>query len=251
MLHSIGPVTTCFWHIMACLMHRNCSQMGLTMVLACRMSFINTLRPRQDGRHFPDDIFKWIFLNGNVWIAIKISLKFVPKGSVNNIPPLVQIMAWRRPGDKPLFEPMMVNLLTHMCVTRPQWVKVSFTPDLLPRPILQQANPLFQYHSGQDIMTTKSWSMASWGITLSPLPDYCPPTKVSNASVMFLLVFVVSLSKLLSKHQGVGDLGHHDAHVKSLQSASLYISLDSCDYEWHDVERLPMCWSRETWTPFY
>ena len=32
-------------------------------------------------------------------------------------------MAWRRPGDKPLFEPMMVSLLTHICVTRPQWVK--------------------------------------------------------------------------------------------------------------------------------
>ena len=35
---------------------------------------------------------------------------------------LVQIMAWRRPGDKPLSEPMMVSLLTHICVTRPQWV---------------------------------------------------------------------------------------------------------------------------------
>ena len=34
-------------------------------------------------------------------------------------------MAWRRPGDKPLSEPMMVSLLTHICVTRPQWVKVS------------------------------------------------------------------------------------------------------------------------------
>ena len=33
-------------------------------------------------------------------------------------------MAWRRPGDKPLSEPMMVSLLTHLCVTRPQWVKV-------------------------------------------------------------------------------------------------------------------------------
>ena len=32
-------------------------------------------------------------------------------------------MAWRRPGDKLLSEPMMVNLLTHICVTRPQWVK--------------------------------------------------------------------------------------------------------------------------------
>ena len=32
-------------------------------------------------------------------------------------------MAWRRPGDKPLSEPMMVSLLTHVCVARPQWVK--------------------------------------------------------------------------------------------------------------------------------
>ena len=35
-------------------------------------------------------------------------------------------MAWRRPGDKLLSEPMMVSLLTHICVTRPQWVKGSF-----------------------------------------------------------------------------------------------------------------------------
>ena len=81
----------------------------------------NTLRPRQNGRHFPDHIFKWIFLNENVWISIKISLKFVPKGPINNILALVQIMAWRRPGDKPLIEPMMIVLQTHICVTRPQW----------------------------------------------------------------------------------------------------------------------------------
>ena len=81
----------------------------------------NTLRPRQNGRHFADDIFKCIFLNENVWIPIKISLKCVPKGPVNNIPALVQIMACRRPGDKPLSESMMVSLPTHMCVTRPQW----------------------------------------------------------------------------------------------------------------------------------
>ena len=31
-------------------------------------------------------------------------------------------MAWRRPGDKPLSEPMMVRLPTQICVTRPQWV---------------------------------------------------------------------------------------------------------------------------------
>ena len=85
---------------------------------------VNTLRPRQNGRHFPDDIFKCIFLNENVWISIKISLNFVPKGPINNISPLVQIIAWRRPGDKPWSEPMMVSLLTHICVTRPQWVNI-------------------------------------------------------------------------------------------------------------------------------
>ena len=69
-------------------------------------SFVfNTLRPRQNGRHFADDIFECIFLNENVWIPVKISLKFIPKGPINNIPALVQIMAWRRPGDKPLSEP--------------------------------------------------------------------------------------------------------------------------------------------------
>ena len=82
---------------------------------------VNTLRPRQNGRHFPD-IFNWIFLNENVWISINISLKFVPRGPVNNIPTLVQVMAWRRPGDKPLSEPMIVYSMTHICVTRPQWV---------------------------------------------------------------------------------------------------------------------------------
>ena len=58
-------------------------------------------------------------------ISIKISLKFVPKGLISNIPALVLIMAWRRPGDKPLTEPMMVRSLTHICVTRPQWVNHS------------------------------------------------------------------------------------------------------------------------------
>ena len=83
---------------------------------------INTLRPRQNGRHFPDAIFKCIFLNENIWISIRFSLKFVPEGPINNIPALVQIMAWRRPGDKPLSEPTLVSLLTHICITRPQWV---------------------------------------------------------------------------------------------------------------------------------
>ena len=84
--------------------------------------WFNTLRLRQNGRHFADDVFTCIFLYENVWIPIKISLKFVHKCPINNIPSLVQIMVWRRPGNKPLSEPMMVSLPTHICVTRPQWV---------------------------------------------------------------------------------------------------------------------------------
>ena len=90
------------------------------VIIRCAGSF-NTLRPRQNGRHFADDIFKYIFLNENVWIPIRISLKFVPKGPINNIPSLVQIMAWRRPGDKPLSETMMLDN-RRICVTRPQCV---------------------------------------------------------------------------------------------------------------------------------
>ena len=91
---------------------------------------VNTLRPRQNGHHFADDIFKCVLLNENVWITIKNSLKFVPKGLINNIPALVQIMAWCRPGDKPLSEPMLISLPTHICVTRPRWVNNNLPPHL-------------------------------------------------------------------------------------------------------------------------
>ena len=66
------------------------------------------------------------FFNKNVWFPTKISLKFVPKVLINNIQALVLIMAWRRADDKPLSEPMMVSLPTHICVTRPQWINLLF-----------------------------------------------------------------------------------------------------------------------------
>ena len=79
------------------------------MIYELKKSF-KTLRLRLNGRHFTDDTFKRIFLYENVGISIKI----------NNIPALVQVIAWRRPGDKPSTEPMVVRLLTHICITRPQ-----------------------------------------------------------------------------------------------------------------------------------
>ena len=97
--------------------HRiECTNPPLTIYIRSpsNQQFVNTLRPIQNGRHFTDDIFKGILLNENIWISHKISLKFVPGVRINNI------MAWRRSGDAPLSGTMMVSLLTHICVTRPQ-----------------------------------------------------------------------------------------------------------------------------------
>ena len=87
-----------------------------------QVTYFEHIEAETNWQCFTDDIFKRTFFNENVWNSINNSLKFVPKGPINNIPALVQRMAWRRPGDKPLSEPMMVSLPTHMCVTRPQWV---------------------------------------------------------------------------------------------------------------------------------
>ena len=117
-------------------------------------SLVNTLRPGQNGRHFADDIFKCIFLNENIWISIKISLKFVPKGPINNIPALVELMAWRRPGDKPLSEAMMVNLPTNICVSRRQWVN-----------IIQH---ITQWPSKEPLFSLHSWKMCRYTAELVP-----------------------------------------------------------------------------------
>ena len=64
------------------------------------LSWFNTLRPRRNGRHFADDTFKRIFLNTNVTISIKISLKFVPSiGSDNGLAPSRrQTIIWTNDG---------------------------------------------------------------------------------------------------------------------------------------------------------
>ena len=74
---------------------------------------LNTLKPKKKGHQFPDDILKCIFLNENIKISIKVSLKFVPMGLINNIPALAQIMSWCRPGAKISSEPMT---LVYWCI---------------------------------------------------------------------------------------------------------------------------------------
>ena len=86
----------------------------------------NTLRPRQKLPQFRRWHLQMHFLNETVRISIQISLKFVPKGPINNITALVQIKTWRRPGDKPLSEPMMVRLPMHICDIWVQWVNLCY-----------------------------------------------------------------------------------------------------------------------------
>ena len=114
----IGIGSVCLVLVARCFSTKPSAPTMLTPHYTSKHFQLHTLRPRQNGRHFTGDIF----LNENMWISINDSPKFVPKGLINNIPALVQIMAWRRPSDKPLSEPMVLSLLTHICVTWPQWV---------------------------------------------------------------------------------------------------------------------------------
>ena len=67
-----------------------------------------------------------ISVNENIWISIIISRNFVPKVPINHIPWWVQIMDWRRTGDKPLSEQMMAYLAdVYTNVTWPQWTNIS------------------------------------------------------------------------------------------------------------------------------
>ena len=137
---------------------------------------INSLRPRQNGRRFADDTFKRIFLNENVRISINISLKFVPKVPINNIPALVQILAWRRSGDKPLSEPMMVNLLTHICITRPQWVNLRSLEDVV---------VILEIWLSNSLCSTQNSSLSThWESTLRWMPQNLTNDKSTLVQVM-------------------------------------------------------------------
>ena len=80
---------------------------------------LSTLRPRQTCRHFSSNILKSIFFNEKVsWkiVSMKISLQFLPKGPVNKKPALVPV------GN--CLNQWLPSLLTHICITRSQWVKI-------------------------------------------------------------------------------------------------------------------------------
>ena len=86
--------------------------MGISVLVGCPL---NSSPPGQSGRHFTDGIYRYIIVNEMFCIVIKIALKFVPKGPINNNPALVYLIAWRRKGDKPLSE-LMLTWFTDACM---------------------------------------------------------------------------------------------------------------------------------------
>ena len=160
---------------------------------------LNTLRPRQNSGRFADDILDCVLLNENVWISIKISLKFLPNGPINNVPALVPIMTWRRPGDKPSSEPMMVSLLTHTCATRPQWVKYmnyhffSSLHDIFPSCAHVQVVYVF-ISIVQSIFLSIISPFCHWW----PLPDYAPKHNLFNTVMLNSLAIYSNLKLLIN-----------------------------------------------------
>ena len=79
------------------------------------------------GRDKMDAISQTPFSSTFSWMKmLEFRLKFhwslFPRAELTIFQHWFQIMVWRRPSDKPLSEPMMVSLATHICVTRPQWL---------------------------------------------------------------------------------------------------------------------------------
>ena len=71
-----------------------------------------TLNPEHNCQHFVDDIFKKILLNENNYILIQISLKFVPRGLIENKSALIQTGAWCWTGNMSVPEPVMTVIDT-------------------------------------------------------------------------------------------------------------------------------------------
>ena len=94
----------------------------LTDTTTWECSLVDVIVLTHWGRDQKDAISQTTFSSAFYWMKMYELQQKIPKGPVNNILALVQIMAWRCPGDKPLSEPMLVSLPTYICVTRAQRV---------------------------------------------------------------------------------------------------------------------------------
>ena len=85
------------------------SMNNIFQISDAKTDIFNSSPPGQNGRHFGRRQFQVHFPDENGRILIWISLKCVPRSLMNNKLALVEVMAWRRLGDKPLSEPMLIR----------------------------------------------------------------------------------------------------------------------------------------------
>ena len=164
----------------------------------CILSFNTCLWPasppvlKQKGHYVDDFLTHWGWEKMAAFLQTTFSLafswmkmyksrltfpwKYVPKGPINNIPALVQIMAWHRTGDKPLSEPMMFSLLTHICITQPHWVNHSLHRRLsswqpLVQPVIKKQSTwqLFHFSFGALTPFNQQFTNTSYVQTLQNL----------------------------------------------------------------------------------
>ena len=107
---------------------------------------------------------------------------------------LVKIMAWCRPGNRPLSETMLVSLLTHICITQPQWVNINPVhkqrshKHLMHRPINMLQDIYFFLifkvfkTQNQDIVNTSTSNGRLWNLQCSCTGDTTVLYQVINIS---------------------------------------------------------------------
>ena len=132
--------------------------------------------------HFADGIIKLIFLNENSWIFIKIWLKFVLGGSLDNMSALIQAVAWCRAGDKSLPE-WMLPVHWSICITWRQWVNTPSNKFILEKYIC-----IF-YHSTLTCCAV-SWDLPSqWCQVISRCSAGCKVTMFISVSSFWIIWF--------------------------------------------------------------
>ena len=104
---------------------------------------VNSSPLRQDGRHFADDIFKYIFMNGKLCILIWIPQNFVPNGPIDNKAALVQVMAWRETATAHYIYQCWP---TSLHGTRVRWVNMILPVSVISK-IPVESSGLFWYHT--------------------------------------------------------------------------------------------------------
>ena len=158
--------------------------------------------------------FRLFSLLCKVWTEdwVKYSGVLIP---TINIPSLVQIIASGPPGDKPWSEPMMVSLLTHICVIRPQWVNMTCVSDT------------FRLANQMRIRThifLMPGSLRNWSIFKIHHRYPCSFTGESEITVTDILLIIMS-SYMPNKHEHISPI---------LQNITEFYSLDSnWKSKWH------------------